>query len=146
MHCDELFTPPCEATVCSGWEQRWRSPCGCTDGLGALGDHPWSLVPNLHLSVPGKEPSTHRLFPLEKVGKWQETNLGESLFPTGCQADRHRVLTQSCLSAGLCFHLSHTSVASVSLVYIRSSLNMENCMQSLHVSLCVCLQPHCYCL
>lgn len=50
-------------------EQGLRSPCACTDGLGALGDHQWSLVLNLHLSTPGNVPSTHRHFPLENVGK-----------------------------------------------------------------------------
>lgn len=83
----------------------WKAPCDCTDGLGALGDHQWSVIFNLHPSVSGSVPTTHRHFHWKMSGKWQETrSMGDSPLSHRLLG-RHSVLTKSCLSAGLCFHL-----------------------------------------
>lgn len=145
MHCDELFIPSCEATVWCGWSRVW--------GASVLAQMVWELweIINGHLCsiytslLLAMCPARIDTFHWKMLGKWQETkSVGDPPLSHRLLGRQTQCSDQVLSFCRALFSFRATLLSPLSLVYIQSSLNMENCIQSLHVSLCVCLQPCCY--
>lgn len=138
MHCDEFFTPSCEATFWSGCSR----VCAGTDALGPLGDHQCSLVLSLHLSLPVCPAHTD-------TSHWKISGKGQETKSVRDSPLSHRLLgsqtqcSDQVLFSKALFSFRATPPSLLCLWFTQDPLWTWK-IASLHVSLCVCLQPRCY--